>query len=101
MAIALLHSDGISSMLGGLVSRRISLAFGMGLFSGGGGGRLGWCWCLVCSCRWAEFLSLVRRCICRLSAFVIGGRCFLRSVEGVCSVIGHIVCACVWYVSIM
>ncbi len=50
---------------------------------------------LSCSCRWAEFLSLVRRCICRVSALVIGGRSLLGSVGGVCSVIGHIVCACV------
>ena len=71
------------------------------MFSGGGGGRLGCCWCLYCSCRWAEFLSLARRFICLVSAFVIGGRSFLDSVEGVCLVIGHIVCACVWYVSTM
>ena len=73
----------------------------MDLFSGGGGGRLGCCWCLFCSCPWAELLSLVIRCICLVSAFVIGGRSLLGSVEGVCSVIGHIVFACVWYVSIM
>ncbi len=36
-----------------------------------------------------------------MSAFVIGVRSILVSVEGVCSVICHIVCACVWYVSIM
>jgi hypothetical protein len=71
------------------------------LFSGGEGGRLGCCWGLDCSCLWAEFLSLVRRCICLVSAFVIGGRSFLGSVDGVCSVIGHIVYACLWYVSIM
>ena len=34
-----------------------------------------------------------------MSAFVIGGRRFLGSVKGVCSVIGHIGYACVWYVS--
>ena len=71
------------------------------MFSGGGGGLLGCCWCLSCSCRWAEFLSLVSRRICLVSACLIGGRRFLGSVEGVCSVIGHVVCACVWYVSIM
>ena len=73
----------------------------MGMFSGGGGGRLGCCLCLSCSCRWAEFLSLVRRCICLVSAFVIGGQSFWGSAEVVCSVIGHIVCPCVWYVPIM
>jgi len=36
-----------------------------------------------------------------VSAFVIGGRSFFGSVEGVCLVIGHIVCAYVWYVSIV
>ena len=35
VAIALLHSDGMSSLLGGSVSCRIFLACGMGLFSGG------------------------------------------------------------------
>ena len=44
---------------------------------------------------------MVRRCICLVSAFVIGGRSFLGSVGGDCSIICHIVCACVWYVSIM
>ena len=73
----------------------------MGMFSGGGGGLLGCGWCLSCSCRWAKFLSLVSRCIYLVSAFVIGGRSFLGSVKGVCSVIGHIVCACMWYVSII
>jgi len=73
----------------------------MGMFDGGGRGRLGCCCCLACSCRWAEFLSLVTRCICLVSAFVIDGRIFSGSVEGVCSVIGRIVRACVWYVSIM
>ena len=43
----------------------------------------------------------MRQCICLVSAFVIGGRSFLGSVESVCLVIGHIVCACVWYVSII
>ena len=95
VAIALLHSDGMPFMFGGSVSCRNILACGMGLFSSGGGERLGCCWCLVCSCRWAEFSSLVRRCICRVSAFAIGGRSFLDSVEGGCSVIVHIVCACV------
>ena len=66
-----------------------------------GGGRFSCCWCLSSPCRWVEFLSLVRRCICLVSAFVIGGWSFLGSVEGVCSVSGHIVYACVWYVSIM
>ena len=36
-----------------------------------------------------------------MSAFVIVGRSLLGSVGGDCSIIGHIVCACVWYVSIM
>ena len=67
----------------------------------GGGGHLGCCWCLSCSCRRAEFLGLARRYIGFVSAFVIRGRSFLGSVEGFCSVIGHIVCACAWYVSIM
>ncbi len=73
----------------------------MGMFSSRGEGRLCWCLCLSCSCRWAEFLSLARRCICRVPAFVIGSRSFLGSMGVVCSVIGHIVCACVCYVSIM
>jgi len=67
----------------------------------GGGGLLGCCWCLPCSCRWAKFLSLVSWCVCLVSVFVIGGRSFWGSVGGICSVIGHIVCACVWYVSII
>ena len=79
----------------------MSCACGMGVCSGGGRGYVCCCLCLPCSCRWAEFLSLVRRCICRVSAFVIGGRSLLGSVGGVCSVIGHIVCACLWYVSNM
>ena len=101
MAIAFLHCDGMSPLLGGSVSCRISLACGMGLFSGGGGGRLGCCWCLSSPRRWAEFLNLARRCICLVFAFVIRGRSFLGSVEDVCSVIGHTVCACLWYVSTM
>ena len=71
------------------------------MLSGGGGGLMGCCWCLSCSYRWAEFLSVVSRCICLVFAFVIGCRSFLGSVEGVCSIIGHIICACVWYVSIV
>jgi len=102
MAIALLHSDGMSSMLGGrvgelqnFVSLRDGCIFWWAWW------RLGCCWCLAYSCRWAEFLSLVRRCICLVFAFVIGGRSVLGSVEGVCSVIDHNVCVFVWYVSIM
>ena len=56
---------------------------------------------MACFCRLAEFLSLVSRCICLVSAFEVGGRSFWGSVEGVCSIIGHIDCACVWYMSIM
>ena len=48
--------------------------------------------------RWAEFRSLVRRCICLIYIFVIGGRSFLASIGGVCCVIDHIVCACLLYV---
>ena len=43
----------------------------------------------------------MRRCICLVSDFVIDGRSFLVSMGGVCLVIGHIVCACLWYVFIM
>ena len=85
VAIALLHRDGMSSMLGGSLSCRISLASGIGVFSGGGEGRSVCCWGLACCCRWAEFLSLVRRCICLVSAFFnrwaeffgFRGRCLL------------------------
>ena len=43
VAIALLHSVGMSSMLGGSVSCRMSLASGIAVFSGGSGRRLGCC----------------------------------------------------------
>ena len=98
VAIALLPSVGMSSMLGGSVSCRIYCASGIGVFSGGGGARSVCCWGLACFCRWAEFMSLVRWFICLVSAFVIGGRSCSGSVEVVCSAIGHIVCACLWYV---
>ena len=59
------------------------------------------CWGLACCYRWAEFLSLVRRFICLVPDFVIGGRSLLGSMGGVCLVIGHIVCACLWYAFII
>ena len=59
------------------------------------------CWGVACCCRWAEFLSLARQFICLVSDFVIGDRSFLGSVGGSCLTIGHIVCACLWYVSNM
>ena len=71
------------------------------MFSNGGWGRSVFCWGLACCCRWAEFLSLVRRCICLVAAFAIGVRSFLGSLGGVCLAIGHIVCAYLWYVSII
>ena len=40
VAIALLHSVGMSSMLGGSGSCRISLASGIGVLSSGDGGQL-------------------------------------------------------------
>jgi hypothetical protein len=92
VAIALLHRDGISSMLEGSVSCNIFVASEMDVVSGGGEGRSVCCWGLVCCCRWTEFLSLARRCICLVSDFVIGGRRFLGSMGGVSFVIGHIVC---------
>ena len=67
----------------------------------GDGGHLVCCWGLACCCGWAELRSLVRRCICRVSDFYIGGRGFMGSVGEVCYAIGHIVCACLWYVFIM
>jgi len=32
-----------------------------------------------------------------VSDFVIGGWSFVGSMGGVCLVIGHVVCACLWY----
>ena len=101
VAIAWLHRDGISSMLGDSLSCRVFVASGMGVVFVGGEGRFVCCCGLACCCPWAEFPSLARRCICIVSDFVIGGRSFLGSMGVVCLVIGHIVCACLWYVFII
>jgi len=52
----------------------------MGEVSGGGEGRSVCCWGLDCCYRWAEFRSLVRRCICLVSDLFIGGRSLLGSI---------------------
>ena len=99
VAIALLHRDGMSSMLRGSVSCIMFVP--MGVVSGGGEGRSVCCWALACCCRWAEFRSLLRRCIFIVSDLVTGGRSSLDSMGGVFVVIGHIVCACLWYFAIV
>ena len=100
VVIALLHTDNVSSMLGGSASCRIFVASGMGVVSGRGEGSSVCCWSLACCCRWAEFRSLTRRLICLVSDLAIGGRSVLVSMGGVCLVVGHIVCSCLWYVCI-
>ena len=98
--MASLHSDEMSSILGESLSSSIFVASGMCVASCGDGGHSEYCWGLACCCLWAEFQSLARRCICRLSNFVIGGRSFWASARGDCCAIGHIVCACLLYVFI-
>ena len=88
-------------MSGESLSCRLFVASGMGVASCGDGGYSVCCWSLACCCRWAEFQSLVRRCICRLSDYIIVGCRFVDSVRGDCCAIGHIVCACLWHVFIM
>jgi hypothetical protein len=101
VAIALLHREGMSSMLKGSVSCRILEAIGMAVVFSGGGGRSLCCWGFSCCSRWADFRSLVRRLIFLVSDFFIYCRSFWVSMGGVCLVIGHIACACFWYVFIM
>ncbi len=81
VAIALLHRDGMSSMLRGSVSCRFFVAGGMGVVLSGGEDRSVCCWGLACCCWWAEFRSLVRRCIRPVSDLFIGGRSFLTQWE--------------------
>ncbi len=101
VAMALLHSDGMSSMFRESSRCSIFTACEMcGVSDGAVGGSFSKL-VLVCCWRLASFLSLVRRYICLLSDFGIGGRRFCCSVVVGGCVMDQIVCACLWYVCIM
>ena len=101
--IALWHSAGMSSMLGGSVSCKIAVARVGGCVVSCEGLGLGWlCVCCVLvlvlvTRRFASFLSLVRRFNCLLSEFVKGVCIFSCSGGGMVCSIGQVFCASSWY----
>jgi len=104
-AIALLHREGMSSSVGVSVRWRTFVArIGVGVLSrcghgSEGVGDVGCLYCgVVCSCRFAELRSFVRRLSCLLSALVRGVCILLGSVWVYGCAIGQNVWASSWYV---
>ena len=102
--IALWHSDGMSSMLGGSVSCRIAVArVGVWVVSCvvlGSGWVCGGCVLVLVlvTRRFAALRSFVRRFSCLLSELVRGVCIFSCSGGGLVCAIGQVFCASSWYV---